>query len=157
MVSPVEIDVLIDGLEVPLAGDWLRGIVRRALDAEGVSPAVEVGLVVTTEEKVRKLNRTYRGIDQPTDVLAFATEEGDEALFVNPPDGTRHLGEVIISYPQAVAQAAEQQHPVEREVALVIVHGVLHLLGYDHARPEDERRMRAKEAAILSIIEGGAA
>jgi len=66
-----------------------------------------------------------------------------------------HLGEVIISYPQAVIQAMEHQHSIEREIAILIIHGVLHLLGYEHDKPELEHQMRAKEAEILSYIEGG--
>ncbi len=152
----MEINVLIDeGVGAPLEVDWLRGIIERVLIGENAGTDVEVGLVVAGEERVRELNRSYRGKDEPTDVLAFSTLEeigGDSPPFVAPPDGVRHLGEVIISYPQAVMQAVERQHPVEREVALLIVHGVLHLLGYDHELPEPERRMMAREAEILSRI-----
>jgi len=74
---------------------------------------------------------------------------------VAPPDEIEHLGEVIISYPQAVIQAEEHHHSVKREIAILIIHGVLHLLGYEHDKPELERDMRAREAEILSYIEGG--
>jgi probable rRNA maturation factor len=73
--------------------------------------------------------------------------------FVAAPDGVSHLGEVIISYPQAVIQAEEHHHPVKKELAILIIHGVLHLLGYDHAEPDQEHRMRAGEAEILSQVE----
>jgi probable rRNA maturation factor len=76
-----------------------------------------------------------------------------ELPFVSPPDGIRHLGEVVISYPQAVKQAQEQGHGVTRELALLIVHGILHLLGYDHELPADEQKMRDKENKVLSILE----
>ncbi|GAI10330.1 unnamed protein product, partial [marine sediment metagenome] len=93
-----------------------------------------------------------------TDVLAFSMlpeqPGGDLASFVAPPDGIQHLGEVIISYPQAVIQAEERQHSVEREITILIIHGVLHLLGYEHDKPEMEHQMRAREAEILSYIEG---
>jgi len=79
--------------------------------------------------------------------------ETDFPLFITPPDGVLHLGEVIIAYPQAVIQAEEHHHPVKREIAILIIHGVLHLLGYDHEEPEAERQMRAREAEILSGIE----
>lgn len=71
-----------------------------------------------------------------------------------PPDGVRHLGEVIISYPQTAIQAAEHGHPIPKELTILIIHGVLHLLGYDHETAEPEDNMRAKEAEILSHIEG---
>ncbi|GAI01759.1 unnamed protein product, partial [marine sediment metagenome] len=96
--------------------------------------------------------------DEPTDVLAFsAREEIDAELppFVQPPDGALHLGEVIISYPQAVTQAKEHRHSVKREIAILIIHGVLHLLGYEHDKPELERQMKTREQEILSCIEGG--
>ncbi len=80
---------------------------------------------------------------------------GDLAPFVAPPDGIEHLGEVIISYPQAVIQAEEHRHSVEREIAILIIHGLLHLLGYEHDKPDLEREMRARETEVLSCIEGG--
>jgi probable rRNA maturation factor len=70
-----------------------------------------------------------------------------------PPDGAVHLGEVIISYPQTFMQAEEHQHPVRKEMTILVIHGVLHLLGYDHDAPEAEERMRTREAEILRVIE----
>jgi probable rRNA maturation factor len=152
----MEINVLIDeGLEAPLEVAWLRSIAEQVLVSEKAGSRVELGLVIASQEKVWELNRSYRGRDEPTDVLAFSTTEeigADSPSFITPPDGVQHLGEVIISYPQAVIQAAEHQHPVQREVALLVIHGVLHLLGYDHDEPEPERRMRARETEILSGI-----
>ena len=155
----MEINVLIgEGLKGCLEVGWLQSVVERVLAAEDVGSGVEVGLVVASQEEVQQLNRSYRGKDEPTDVLAFATmEEGGANLppFVTPPDGLCHLGEVIISYPQAVIQAGEHQHSVEREMTILIIHGVLHLLGYDHDEPEREREMRARETEILSRVEAG--
>jgi probable rRNA maturation factor len=74
-------------------------------------------------------------------------------IFVVPPDGVHHLGEVIVSCPQAVIQAKEHQHSIKKELAILIIHGVLHLLGYDHEEPEQERQMRGRETEILSQIE----
>ena len=155
MIGIMEVSVLIDeGVKAPLNVDWLRGVAEHVLAAENLGSSVELGLVIASEARVHQLNRDYRGIDEPTDVLAFATVDGEATGFVSPPDGVRHLGEVIISYPQAVTQAEEHRHPFEREIALLIVHGVLHLLGYDHGEPEQERRMRAREDEILSSIVG---
>ncbi len=103
------------------------------------------------------MNLSYLGKDEPTDVLAFSllSESGSDPVpFVAPPDGIQHLGEVIISYPQAVIQAEEHQHSVKRETAILMIHGVLHLLGYDHDKPEPEQQMKAKEAETLGCIEG---
>ena len=134
----------------------LRRLAIRVLKAEGVAPPAEAGLVVTDDETVRDLNRRYLGLDEPTDVLSFGHEVADEPLgrlrtepFVTPPDGVRHLGEVILSYPTAERQAEEAGRSVQEEAAHLVVHGLLHLLGYDHEDPKDKRRMRAREKSLL--------
>jgi len=130
---------------------WVRRIAQTVLKAEGVAPPYEVGLVFTDSETVKQLNRDYRGVDEPTDVLAFymLPQQGADSSFALPPDGVTRLGEVIISYPQAVEQAKEQGHPPEREMALLVIHGTLHLLGYDHEEPEEESKMREREKELL--------
>ena len=152
--------MLIDeGLEGCLDAGWLQSIAEVVLGHEECLGA-ELGLVITDQEKIRELNLVHLGEDEPTDVLSFPMlaepggaggGEGSPG-FVVPPDGISHLGEVIISYPQAVIQAEERGHPVEREVATLVVHGILHLLGHDHAEPEEQRRMQQREAKILSVI-----
>jgi probable rRNA maturation factor len=149
----MEINVIIDGdfEECPEAS-WLRSVVEQALMAQSVISDAELGLVITNQERVQELNRSYRGEDRPTDVLAFYMTTAGEA-FVSPPDGMLHLGEVIISYPQAVIQAEEHRHSLKKEIAILIIHGVLHLLGYDHNKRKPERQMRVREAEILNCIE----
>ena len=155
----MEINVLIDeGFEGYLEVSWLQRVAEHVLVAQDAGSGVELGLVITNQERVQQLNRSYLGRDEPTDVLAFsAREEIDAELppFVQPPDGVLHLGEVIISYPQAVIQAEEHRHSVKREIAILIIHGVLHLLGYEHDKPELEPKMKTREKEILSCIEGG--
>jgi len=151
-------------IEAPFRGRLDRAALRRlavrVLKAEGVAPPAEVGLVVTDDETLRDLNRRYRGLDEPTDVLSFGHEPFDRLRtepfdrlrtepFVTPPDGVRRLGEVILSYPTAERQAQEAGHSVQNEAAHLMVHGLLHLVGYDHDDPEDERRMRAREEELL--------
>jgi len=147
-------------IEEPFAGlvaeDRLRRAVELTLVATGLSSPVELGLVIADDDTVRELNRSYRGVDDTTDVLAFAlsqpgSDEGEH--FIMPPDKTLHLGEIFISYRQAERQAEEQHHPLGRELALLVIHGVLHLLGYEHERPEAEQRMRAMEARVLNAME----
>jgi probable rRNA maturation factor len=155
----MEINVLVDeGFEERVEENWLERLTEKVLVHQGVDSRMELGIVIAGQEKVRQLNLSYLGKDEPTDVLAFAMlsekPEGNLAPFVAPPDGVKHLGEVIIAYPQAVIQAEEHQHSVEREIAILIIHGVLHLLGYEHDKPELEQDMRAREAEILSYIEG---
>ena len=156
----MEINVLIDeDFAAHLEAGWLEDVARQVLTAEPASPDAELSLVITGQERIRQLNRDYLNKDHPTDVLAFSMlaglpAEGEVSVppFVAPPDGVVHLGEVIISYPQAVIQAEEHQHPVAKEVALLVIHGILHLLGYDDEKPEAKRRMRAREREILSAI-----
>ncbi len=156
----MEINVLIDeDFKGCLEASWLQSVTEQVLIVQGVSPNVELGLVITSQERVQQLNRDYRRKDEPTDVLAFymlpiqGKTGVDFPPFVVPPDGISHLGEVVISYPQAVIQAEEHQHSVEKEIIILIIHGLLHLLGYDHDKPELENLMRAREAEILSYIE----
>jgi probable rRNA maturation factor len=155
----MEINVLIDeGVEGKLELSWLQGIARRVLEAQGAGAEAELGLVVATQERIKQLNRDYLGRDEPTDVLAFSAREEVGANlppFVQPPDDILHLGEVIISYPQAVAQAEEHGHSVKKEIAILVIHGVLHLLGYEHDKPELARQMRTREKEMLGYIEGG--
>jgi probable rRNA maturation factor len=127
------------------------GLARDVLKAEGISPPYEISLLFTTSETVRKLNRDYRSVDSFTDVLAFQMlpQHNASPPFILPPDGMAHLGEVIISCPQAMEQAREQGHSIGTELALLVIHGILHLLGYDHEQPEEEGRMRLREAQLL--------
>ena len=143
-------------LNLPVDKNWLENIAKTTLKAEVISPASEMGLLITDSKTIHKLNRIYRDVDKPTDVLAFQMtsdkKRGPGMEFISAPDGIIHLGEVVISYPQAVRQAQEQGHDVTHELALLIVHGVLHLLGYDHELPTEEGRMRNREAEILSLL-----
>lgn len=143
-----------EGFQEHFEEEWLQKLVERCLALHEFDSEVELSLLITNDETVRELNSRYRGIDDTTDVLSFAlTEEGaDSSSFVTPPDDVIHLGEVIISYPQAERQAQSAGHTVEQEMALLVVHGVLHLLGYDHADPDEEREMRGLEQEILSQI-----
>jgi len=130
---------------------WVKKVARQVLNTEGVAPPYEMSLVFTDSETVRQLNRDYRGVDKPTDVLAFymLPQKKVDSFFALPPDGVTHLGEVIISYPQAAEQAKEQGHSPERELALLIIHGILHLLSYDHEDPAEASEMREKEIELL--------
>jgi len=134
-----------DAFETAVDAHLIEAIAAGVLEAEG--PAVaELGVLVTDDETIRGLSREYAGEDASTDVLAFSLWEGEE--FVSP-DEVQRLGEVIISYPTARRQAEDAGRAIEEEMAHLLVHGVLHLLGYDHTEPEEEQRMRAREQALL--------
>ena len=152
MISKMEISVLIDETYLnELDADWLEGVASCVLTAQEACDA-EIELVVTGQERMRLLNRQYRDKDEPTDVLAFPSDATDSG-FKDSPEAAKHLGEVVISYPQAAIQAAEQEHSIKKEVATLIVHAVLHLLGYDHMNDTDEEIMKEREAAIICFLE----
>jgi probable rRNA maturation factor len=128
--------------------DALRDIAARVLDAESVAADTELSIVLTDDATVRRLNRDYRATDAATDVLSFAQNEGDAAP-TRPKDAPSHLGDVVISVDTALRQAAEAAISVQDELSHLLVHGILHLLGYDHERARDAKIMRAREDAIL--------
>lgn len=131
---------------------------------EGGGPT-SLSLVIADDEAVRDLNREYRGLDENTDVLAFAFNhpgqyEGDDPPaqqeepqpFIASPEDSGYFGEVLISYPQCVRQALPIPGSTINELALLITHGVLHLLGYDHRTTAEERDMQAREDRTLDIL-----
>jgi probable rRNA maturation factor len=152
----LEIDIQVDDRFVEEVDSALiERAVAAALAAEGVAGAVELSVLVTDDAELHRLNRDYRGVDAPTDVLSFAdaAEADDMPEFIRPPEAPRYLGDLAISYERVVAQAEEYGHSRERELAFLTVHGVLHLLGYDHERgPDDEAAMRAREEAIMGDV-----
>ena len=137
-----------EALRAAIDSERLEGMASAAMEREGL-PSAELSVLITDDETVRELNREYAGEDSTTDVLAFSLREGEE--FASP-DGVLQLGEVIISYPTAGRQAADAGRLVEEEIEHLLVHGVLHLLGYDHAEPQEEDRMRARERDLLAAF-----
>ena len=146
--------------------DWLRGVAKAALDValEGTETA-QMSLLITDDDTVRNLNARFRGLDEVTDVLSFSADhpghwEGEAEPpedtggfdFVMPPGEPAPLGEVIVSYPQAQRQAQERGAPLEHEMALLVVHGVLNLTGHDHLDPEETALMQSKERTALATL-----
>jgi len=153
----MEINVTLDGnFESCPDISWFQEITKRTLAAEGVGSNAEMGLLITGQRRMQQLNKAYRSKDKPTDVLSFAfladSSNGKDPSFSTPPDSLKHLGEVIISYPQAVIQAQEEDHSIKRELALLVVHGVLHLLGYDHVEDKEADIMEARQDEILNCL-----
>jgi len=147
----VDLTVQIDpALRITLDEGRLSDLVVHTLRMEGVAQPVELGLFVADDQKVRELNRRYRHLDLPTDVLAFG---GQGNGFVCPP-GHHYLGDIVISYPHARSQAQEVGHSVEEELEFLLVHGLLHLLGYADEREEDRERMWARQAEIWKAFQG---
>jgi len=137
-----------DAFKALVTPDWLRAVTRATLLTER-NDEPEVTIVVTDDETLHELNRSYLGIDRPTDVLSFG---GDVPGFVNAPEASNYLGDVIISCPRAQAQAEAAGHSLEAELALLVIHGVLHLLGYDHVDPAEKAAMWERQAEVLSSL-----
>ena len=107
----------------------------------------ELSIAIEDDAELRKLNQAYLGIDAPTDVLSFPADETD------PDSGNPYLGDIIISLPRAIFQAESAGHPTEAELQLLVVHGVLHLLGMDHADPDGKREMWDAQTVILRRLD----
>lgn len=143
-----------------LSGETEKIIVQAAAalaQIHGLEQAVEVSITLAGDEEIQEINRDYRGIDKVTDVISFALEEGDEPEIVGGP-AVRLLGEIIVCLPQATRQAEEYGHSFERELAYLVVHGLLHLLGYDHIKAADRKKMRAEEELVMEkigLVRGG--
>ncbi|MBQ6284741.1 MAG: rRNA maturation RNase YbeY [Bacilli bacterium] len=105
-----------------------------------------LNIVIVDNKKIQEINKTYRNKDAVTDVISFAFEEANDFNY----DDIRFLGEIYISYERCVSQAGEYGHSVKREFCYLAVHGLLHLLGYDHMNEEDKKVMRALEEEILN-------
>jgi probable rRNA maturation factor len=131
-----------------------RQTVRRVLELANAPEEAEVSVLFVGDEEMRELNAKYRGIDRATDVLAFAMTEGKA---FPPPEGARLLGDVVVSVETAGRQARAASHSLRREIAVLLVHGVLHLLGHDHEagqRDRDKRlRMRRLEKECIGRLE----
>jgi probable rRNA maturation factor len=169
-LSTREIDISIDDpFQDELSQEWLEEVVYQALEVALLPDEPgQVSLVIVDDATIKDLNRQFRGLDEVTDVLSFSTVhpghwEGEDSLpgehggqqpddFVFPAGEVPPLGEVIVCYPQALRQAHSQKHAVLREVALLVVHGVLHLVGHDHLDIEDTAIMKAKEQAALETL-----
>ena len=149
------------GLGYLLTGRLIRRAVRAALAVEGIDEACQVSVMLTDDEGIQRLNRDFRQMDKPTDVLSFPANEltaGDfepELCERDPQSGRIVLGDMAISLERAASQGEEFGHGTGREIQYLTVHSILHLLGYDHVdEGEMKRQMRQREKEIMSTIEG---
>ena len=166
----VSVHIFAEFLEI-VSEQWLSRVAQHAfaLESERAADAnrpSSVEVVVADDDTVRDLNRRHRGLDEATDVLSFSyTHQGEfygednlrpegaeQDCFVLPPGEAAGIGEVVISYPQVLRQAEESKHTPQRELALLVTHGMLHLLGYDHREPAEEAAMEARVAGVLARV-----
>ena len=138
----------------------LKSVLDQGLRSEAITAPVEISITITTAEAVHQLNREYRGIDRTTDVLSFPLVEFDDGdrkeSIINsewdPVEESVMLGDIVINYEQALAQAEEYGHSADRELAFLTAHSLLHLLGYDHMEPEEEQTMQEHQERILTAL-----
>ena len=148
------IEVAYDGIEeLPDEENLIKKVIQTVLKEEGILKPVEVYVTLTNNESIHQTNLKQRNVDRPTDVLSFPmTDEGEE-FTLDPETECFNLGDIVISLEKAVSQAEEFGHSLQREVAFLTVHSMLHLLGYDHERSEaDETEMFGKQEIVLAAM-----
>lgn len=126
--------------------ELLQSTAIMALQIAQFESSTELTIAIEDDEQLRSLNLQFLELDTPTDVLSFPADE------VDPDTGNTCLGDIIISYPRAKYQAEQAGHPVEAEIQLLVIHGVLHLLGYDHATPEEKSEMWAVQNQLIQAM-----
>ena len=131
-------------LDLPFELDLLEQAARAALDHQ--SAHGDLTLVLTDDEQLHRLNRDFLGVDAPTDVLSFPASETD------PETGRRYLGDILLSVSRAETQARVAGHPLVDEARLLVVHGVLHLLGHDHAEAGEKAKMWKAQGEVLALL-----
>lgn len=131
--------------------DLSKEVLSRLGEIFKIEKNTEVSVVLTNNAFIHELNRTYRNIDAPTDILSFALDESDDEENFSE-DVPHALGDLILSVERAKEQAVEYEHSLRREVAFLLVHGFLHLLGYDHIEEADRLKMEEKQAELMNEL-----
>ncbi|WIW69791.1 rRNA maturation RNase YbeY [Anaerosinus gibii] len=129
----------------------VKKVLNKVAELYGLEEDAEVGVTLTDNEYIKELNTKYRNKECSTDVLSFALNEGEEPEIVDGPS-VNLIGDIIISVETAQMQAEEYGHSLERELAFLTVHGMMHLLGYDHIEEEDRIEMRKEEEYVLGEL-----
>ncbi|WP_417899548.1 rRNA maturation RNase YbeY [Bacillus haimaensis] len=148
----LEIDMMDETAEIS-EEQWMEieQLLQFAAKIEEITPGAELSVTFVNNEKIKEINRDYRNKDQATDVISFAMEEmgeGEMEIFYDE-DAPRMLGDIIISVPKAMEQAEDYGHSLKRELGFLALHGLLHLLGYDHETEAEEKEMFDKQKEIL--------
>lgn len=133
-----------DNYKVDFKYDYLHRVIKKTLKHEKVKNAF-FSIIFVDEKEIQKINKEYRKIDKVTDVISFAFEDNNSLQY----NDIRVLGDIYICIPRMIEQAHDYGHSVKRELSFLTVHGLLHLLGYDHMKKEDEEIMFAKQELIL--------
>jgi probable rRNA maturation factor len=135
--------------------DMVKSVVNTVLDKEGIVHEVDVYITLMDDDEIHKINKEYRNVDRATDVLSFPMAEKEEISKLKKKkkdDKEEILGDILISVPRVKSQAEEYGHSFERELAYLVTHGMLHLLGYDHMEDDEKAVMREHEEAVLQSL-----
>lgn len=141
----INIQVL-DDYQQYVEDDWIKTAANAALRYMGAGDETELTVVIQSNEDLRNLNREFRGVDAPTDVLAFPADE------IDPDSGNHYIGDIAISYPYTRDQALQAGHPLEHELKLLVVHGILHLFEMDHLEAGDTQEMWDAQYSIMDSL-----
>ncbi len=129
-----------------------RGIEVLRADLPSGAHGVYLSLVLTGDDQIAALNREFRGVDAPTDVLSFPTYDAPRGATPDPDGPALPLGDIVVSLPRAIEQAARYGHSRDREFGFLLVHGLLHLLGYDHQTAAEAAAMEARQEDVLASL-----
>lgn len=141
--------------ELPEEEKLIRNVVEKVLLEENVICDVDVYITLTNNEEIHKINKEYREVDRPTDVLSFPMYEREDIIKLKEESNDeveKILGDIIVSIEKVKEQADEYGHSFERELAYLVTHGMLHLLGYDHIIEDEQKIMRQREEEILGML-----
>ena len=152
MVIEIDYD---DIKKLPKEEKLIKKVIETVLKEEGVIQDLEIYVTLTNNEKIHQTNKETRNVDRPTDVLSFPMFERDEVPMLKEENKEEPdiLGDIIVSIEKVKEQAEEYGHSFERELAYLVTHGMLHLLGYDHMIEEEKVQMRKREEEILGLLE----
>ncbi|MCK5123466.1 MAG: rRNA maturation RNase YbeY [Candidatus Pacebacteria bacterium] len=133
---------------------YLNKIAEKTLKITKFKKPAEISLVITGEKRIRSLNKKYRKINKITDVLSFGFADGlhNSAETMEPTNKIIYLGEIFICYSQAVKQAKQKKHSLKKEMSILLIHGILHLLGYDHQGNYEDSEMKILEEGVLDAL-----
>jgi probable rRNA maturation factor len=135
-----------DALTPDISADLVEKTALEALKHQFAPADADLTIVLSDDVQLHELNRQWMGVDAPTDVLSFPSDE------IDPESGNRYLGDILVSVQRAAEQAKSAGHAIEAEVQLLVIHGVLHLLGHDHAEAGEKARMWQVQGEILSAL-----
>lgn len=127
-----------------LTSSFIENLVLQVFSHLQIQNDLDLSIVIDSDEFIQCLNRDFRGLDEPTDVLSFPSDE------IDPQTNRRYIGDIIISFPRVIEQSTKCNHPTQDELTLLLIHGVLHLLGYDHINEEDKNEMWAIQGELLT-------